>query len=481
MVIQYLNFKNMKRLIFILLFAVTTFCVTSCYDDKGNYNYTDLNSVEITGIEDEYTVEQFENLTITPELTMRVNSDESLFEFDWNLYDSEDREVDTISRERNLDVAIGVAPKTYTVIYKVTNKETGVFYKYTFRLKVINSFSDGLMVLSELEGKANVAFLNSADKMYEDVYYAVNGEYVGEKPVGLGYMHNRYSQAVLIMVGDGSGGVITDRLGFIKIQEYKDLFWIAPENPNPKAFFTRTQSEDIIIENGEVYSRNYMMPAPHKYGAAQMTGTDLFPASFTAGFQDRAFYDNNGEKFIIKGAWSTSDVVSMPDSIYNPADLKMQMICGGDGFKSNGFGLFYDDDANEYYSLSFTYGRGSIVPLRKVLVSSATDIEKANTFAVSTLSPQYFYAVDNKVYCLDALSDVTKLVYTFDAGLTIDYIELEGKKFDKVMYVGTSTEGTGKTGSFHIMDVSSNGNMELRDSYNNVAGKIVDFLYKEVY
>lgn len=481
MVIENLNFKKMNRLIFILLFVVTALGLTSCYDDKGNYDYIELNEVGIAGIEDEYTVEQFEKIVIRPELHQKLNDDESKLDYLWFLYDKDNGKLaDTLAFEKDLDVAVSLAPGKYEAVFSVTDSETGVFYKHKFKVSIINSFSNGVVILSELNNKANIAFLNSADKLYQDVYYSVNGEYAGENPVALGYIDNRYSQGVLIMFADGTGGVITDPTAFMKYGTYNEMFWIPSDNPEPTAFFRPSASEDLVIENGNLYSRNYMMPPPTKFDAPQTDDCDIFPAIFRVNSFSNAFYDNKGEKFKIKGSWSTADVVNMPDSIYNPADLKMEMLCGGTGFKGNGCGLFYDDDADEYYSLSFAFGFNSVIPMKKVLVTSATDIDKAKTYAVSTLSPQIFYAVDNKIYCFDVLSDVTNLVYTFESGVSVDCIELEKKDMDKVMYVGTSKSGTGKIGSFHIMDVSSNGSMSLRVSYADIAGKIVDFQYKEV-
>ncbi len=489
MEVKYFKYKKMNKLILILLSAIITVGLASCYDDKGNYSYKDLNSVEITGIDEEYLVEQFDTIAIYPNLTMSIDSNESNFDYAWYLYSNPNKPAsDTISTERNLNIPLGVMAGTYTAIYQVTDKKTGVYYKYSFTIKVVTSFSNGLVVLSEVDGKGNITFLNSTNKLYQDVYYTANGEYLGEKPVALGNMFNRSYQAVLIMLGDGSGGVVADPLSFSKMQNYSDLFWVSPNDSyRPMAMFRRSTSEEWVIENGQYHHRNFMYPGEAKFGAPLVLGTDLFATMFQAGMSDRVFYDNAGEKFIVHQTNYSGDVVSMPDSLFNPADLKMQMICGGDGFKDRGYGLFYDDDANEYYSLSFSCNGSSIRPLTQSHITSATDIESAASIAVSKLSPQYFYAVDNKLYCLDALADVTKLIYTFDAGMTIDYIELKnddtGLSDDnsKVMYVGTSTEGTGKVGSFHIMDVALNGTVKIRESYNNVAGKILDFLYKEVY
>lgn len=473
----------MKKYVYIIVMSVMIIGFNGCYDDEGNYEYQELNTIEIADIEEEYVIEQFETFSITPDIAQSLLDDESNLEYLWHMYPFDRKnESDTLSFERNLNVPVKSVPGHYTAILKVTDTNTGVFYKRQFKVSVINSYSNGLMILSSINNKANLAFLNAADKLYQDVYFSVNGDYAGENPVAVNYVKNRYNQDVLIMCQDERGGVLTDGISFSNSGEYKDLFWIAPESPQPSFYYNfGGMGDDAIMDNGSLYTRGFIMMPPIKFEAPQTLNTDLAPALFYFDSSSSAIYDNNGEKFMMKGYWTTGEVIDMPDEIFNPANLGMQMLCGAKGFKGDGYGLFFDDETSTYWALSFGGSGSSVLPLTKVDVTSSTEIAQATSYVISSLSPQIFYAVDNKLYCLDALNNVTKLVYSFDAEVTIDHIELEKDADDRVMYIGTSAPAASdKIGSLHLMEVALNGSVTLSKSYENIAGKIVDFHFKVV-
>lgn len=457
----------------------------SCYDDLGNYNYQDLNNISISEIEEDYVVEQFEDFTITPAISQESAENEDNLQYLWYMYRYGARDfADTLSFDRNLSVKVGSIPGLYNAVFKVTDKNTGIFTSYLFKVLVVNDYSNGLIILSNLNGKANLAILNEADKLYQDVYQTVNGTVAGENPVALGYIDNKRSKGVLILSDDEVGGVITDVTGFNKYGEYSDMFWLAIEQPKPKVFikFGYDNTDDAIIDNGELYIRNYNAPPPIKYQASVSPGSNLYPVMFTASlFDDRILYDNGSQQFKSVGRGSYSNVLEVNDGAFEPANVGLKMLCGGDGFKGEGYGLFIDEADGKHYVLHFSCSPQKVLPLAKVELTSALDIQQATSFVVSSLSPQFFYAVDNKLYCIDALTDNTKLVHAFDAGVTIDHIELEKRESDRVMYVGTtSASATEKTGSLHIMSVEINGAVSETAVYPHVAGKIVDFMYKVV-
>ena len=75
----------MKQYILIIL-AVALFSAAvlqSCSEDKGNYDYIDLNDVEIHEVEQNYILEQMTVLKITPKLSFKLSEDESNLEYLW--------------------------------------------------------------------------------------------------------------------------------------------------------------------------------------------------------------------------------------------------------------------------------------------------------------------------------------------------------------------------------------------------------------
>ena len=65
-----------------ILFLVAFLLFVSCYDDKGNYSYSEINQVEISFEEETYEVGRYMELEITPNVTFSTGSDHE-YEYLW--------------------------------------------------------------------------------------------------------------------------------------------------------------------------------------------------------------------------------------------------------------------------------------------------------------------------------------------------------------------------------------------------------------
>lgn len=66
----------MKEKVFILYIGMILL-VGGCYDDKGNYDYTDIGDITITGIENSYTaIALAKKLEIKPTVTSKNPEDD---------------------------------------------------------------------------------------------------------------------------------------------------------------------------------------------------------------------------------------------------------------------------------------------------------------------------------------------------------------------------------------------------------------------
>ena len=96
-----------------LLGAMT---LTSCYDDKGNYDYHELDKVEIDtadlGIQSAYVISRYDKLEIEPNIYFNgklVNDDNTApLDYVWTIYSAHsganvDRTIDTIGHQAKLD------------------------------------------------------------------------------------------------------------------------------------------------------------------------------------------------------------------------------------------------------------------------------------------------------------------------------------------------------------------------------------------
>ena len=140
-----------RRLLCALLLA------GGCIEDKGSYDYHDLNSITISGINDAaapYLVAVGEYLNITPTLEFLLGEERDACRYEWHQMSSTVpyQTVRLLSTERNLSLKIEGSMRytgQYYLMYCVTNLTTGVRYDHVFRVTVQNRISKGYIVLHE--------------------------------------------------------------------------------------------------------------------------------------------------------------------------------------------------------------------------------------------------------------------------------------------------------------------------------------------
>lgn len=180
----------MKNLLFILTISLPVLLL-SCMKELGSYDYVEVNEIKIDSIKGR-TITQYDTLRIAPTITSSMDIDEADLEYLWYWYKSgagENAEMDTLSHEKNLTYYVAAGPGLYNARLKVTDKNSGLFARKEFDVSV-EAENSGLLILSDLGGKANLSLLNLAGTFSEDVYYAANGEYAGERPVAIADIDN---------------------------------------------------------------------------------------------------------------------------------------------------------------------------------------------------------------------------------------------------------------------------------------------------
>jgi len=185
----------------------------SCIEDKGNYDYHPVNTVEIEGINDSYSIPLGESIIITPILNFSLGEGVDEFEYQWCVmqdyvpYDLKG----ILSTERNLDVIIGgtgcpiTKEGSYYMLYSVQNKTTQVKYYKVFKLNVINRMQTGFTMLCETAKGFDIDLIS----LYNDTltqYHNVLDLYQSELP------HEGVKPLDLVCFGDYLSPAIGDYL-----------------------------------------------------------------------------------------------------------------------------------------------------------------------------------------------------------------------------------------------------------------------------
>ena len=168
----------MKKLnIFYILLLV--FGLPGCYDDLGNYDYREINEIEVDSIRSLYEVDVDDSLCINPIIRGTQYSDTSRFTYEWEIANK------IVDSTHNLNIVVNMSPGNKVCRYIVKDKETSVKRYYQFRLNVSSSTAgDLLMVLSKYQGRAELSYLR-LDKEANwaiNYYQERNGEDLGKEP-----------------------------------------------------------------------------------------------------------------------------------------------------------------------------------------------------------------------------------------------------------------------------------------------------------
>ena len=248
----------MKNIYIVLLVAIALF---SCYDDKGNDDYKELEEVEVVLPDETYNRSFGEKLQITPTVTTSIPENDLMF--DWEFYGSlgnwwskyvsvyQGKVMDfTCVQDDTLLKNDG----TYELRLNVTQQSTGRhFYSNVVSVNLVSQVSQlgalvlhgdgtssdmGVIVAEEFQLTASSSPIVA--QVFPNCYSDANG---GERIAGKGvwnvqvypsYGSNAPDNIVLIAVTDQGSAVVNSKT-FSRIGEWNDLFYKGLNDGVPQA------------------------------------------------------------------------------------------------------------------------------------------------------------------------------------------------------------------------------------------------------
>lgn len=187
----------------IIWFLLLTLFVASCYEDKGNYTYHDINQLEITGVDSVYKVDQFDSLHIKPDFKGTQYDQEDLFEYQWEINHK------VVGNTKNLACQITAPLGSNACRLMVTDKDLGTSTFCDFQIYVSSSTaSDAIVVLSNYKGQAELSFrrLDKANASFATNYYQnLIGKPLGHGPkkISQNYLPYEKNSSLQILLDEG--------------------------------------------------------------------------------------------------------------------------------------------------------------------------------------------------------------------------------------------------------------------------------------
>ncbi len=491
------NMTNKKDLLFTgfisCLFIFVSSAIMSCAEDEGNYDYTELNELSIAGIESMYNVEQFTNLNIDPQITGSEGFNADDYEYLWYIFKAYDREIeaDTLSHDIILSVPVNNSPNMYTLVFKVINKKTGLFKMQQCNVNVVNTLSAGLAILSSVDGHGDLAFINTLDKVSENVYETVNGKSLGQDPFNIVLTGNNSCQQMLL-VSTSTESIFIDPTDFRQIMPLSEMFNFPPATGKVATVCrNRWNNNELLIVDGALFQRTLYGDGGKfpKYTTKKSGDYDLAPFNF---FGDGVgyYYDQKYQRFTYMNYNRIITVVAeVGNPYFDPANVGMKMLWGKNFPVSDVSymrAVMQDDKGKRYLLGALKNYHTDNVTKENLYCMTPTHMKELTTegayeakcFAISMNEPNFlYYASGNKIICVSY--NTGNVISTYTLPENIDYMEFNYSNSYNTLYVGVSDgSGKSKSGSVYSLIMSSDGSLLESKTYKNICGKVVDFEIK---
>lgn len=293
-----------------ILFGLIALLMVSCYDDKGNYDYTTFNDIEVNIELEEREFPIGAELTLTPELIFRDGIESKNLAFQWTYINKE------ISTDRVLKWNVNPIGEGDVVLY-VTDLDTGIKYIGKTRVIVTPKYAaGGWMILSEKDGHSMLSYVKTGNSIKEDeatkkryiegtsdvdAYRTSNGEILDGKPIKV-YEHFRNAQwgadvdmgnYWILQSGTDNNAIDIDGTSFVKDATLESMFLggTYPNGFKPYDMVDMIYITLAISTDGKVYSRKkddinlhnsgYFLDLPMTYNGAEIDGRKFVRAPYT--------------------------------------------------------------------------------------------------------------------------------------------------------------------------------------------------------
>ena len=281
-------------------FVLAMFLLTSCFDDKGNYDYKEIGEAVIKAIPgvtdngDKLVCLENEHIQLTPELEFKEGTTAEDYEFIWYRYPQQPQgtyqhyeQGDTLAMTRNLDYRIVDSPRDYWLVYKVVNKKTGAQNEQRFEF-IISAVNGWIVLDEDAAGNGDLQIIRDKDiveggngQVVKDYFSVNNG---GKKMQGARFIGICTNSSVSnLYVYSDEGAYIMDASTYKEREDatYAGLFnsvvTLDAVNPQAHVYETDHRRMDVLVNNHKVYAIAYIMMGESQYSEAK--GVDDYVAA----------------------------------------------------------------------------------------------------------------------------------------------------------------------------------------------------------
>lgn len=499
----------MKKIQSILFILFTLSGIYSCYDDKGNNDYTNQYEIDISSVAENYSIVSMkENLVITPEI--KTDIPESELQYMWTMFDPSWNPgvytvVDTIGFEKNISYPVIKATGTYTVVLKVKDKRNDYTKSVSAKLSVVTDFSRGFYILKEnSEGNTDMDLSLTDGSKMEDLLSKSLGAPMNGAPTRLGiYFQYCFPNAETgkIQTSNTLAPMTKNDINLINVSNMSLIYdhaamFYDESTPNEKPLYLCNLSFGIayISSNGLYFNKQYSENNVTSTGKYGMTSTIEGGHSATdfaiEDSQTVTFFDEKNGRFLVSDSKGVLHILSNAGYDYKPNDIKHKFIYMGLSVNKDAFAVFEDHvtpSRHYLYKININNIAGSGYPnfIKEVVtIGSSLQFNSAEMYATDRLLARIIYFVKgNKLYAYDVGANSEKPLMVEGMGDDEQithisnkfWIQSDDKDYNfNYLIIGTYKAGKYKIYMYETVGGQINGTPKKLIEGN---GKMVDIQY----
>lgn len=529
----------MKKNIGIYIIGLILLVVSACYDDKGNYSYSDINqmTLKITPAsegQDEsiyiFTQSPKDSLFIdlSSEISQSLNRDESNLAYKWVRRWSLDRKNygDTVHTKTCTFKFPPKTAMTYSVLFIIKDESNGLEIYKDLTVKTVVPYIRSWLILHGDDGDRRLGALEydatriKVQRKEVDIYESLKGSRRFQKAFDIEYASG-YSND--IELGDK-----------LFVFQPDSSTWVYPFNCNQKGFTERMMpggwNSSFVSSASNTNARFGVISAEGKYyhngafgyfyEAEAATGAENYHADrvYISSDSYTTLWDNVNKKLMYYGSgnwydWMTdarqntnaftNRIVNITKQELKDFDLSdCQLLWLGEGLtnkSSTGASALFEKTATkEYYIINVGYGGkdksfsllatngkdepAGFVGADTVKLNNVNFDENTLFTSTSAFKNQLFYSVGGDLYLYSVISGESDFLYSVGEGKRITLLSFR-QNYDKggvdqgnEKILGIAVQAANGQGEFHEIVLDEGGDVTNSASYDGF-GPIVDICY----
>lgn len=459
----------MNKLLYILA-GWAGLLITSCYEDKGNYTYSEAYPEVMFSLNKSYGVKKEKqpfHYTITPDIQVSEEYKKNLA-YEWYVNTESAMGKGTLMATTE-SVTFDIDPDdpdlayTYYLRLYITDTSTGAVTMRPTTLEIIKPYTFAWMVLHETDGHAEIGaieYLGEEMSVTPDAYTRDKGESLTGKPLQLGcrqfktyesyWRYTAQSTFYLTTTNMEESGLINPGENFEMRDKWTDIL-----HPDQREEFFEPGKAPVrggdpgalMVSKGKVFFNTAYSPVFYLKTSDPATLGDYYISKFAAAPHAGVGYDETGHRFLALSMQNAQDTW-YGELTYDVEPKDAGLIEKLPANENNAFNPNSIDPNEKIVAMvsGYHYGKSGIAPWQRYTVYAYT-IKGGNSYVYvfqgrgltspgdpssvaryefatpdgvnehtsmtsgNSFNNILFYAAGNKVYRLDAATGKNTLIY----------------------------------------------------------------------